>query len=84
MIDYDDLLSSGDHTSFFNQLITLNRSQIMELTYRALVTHKMGALTESSASTAEKIEALEIMIKWFESLEEYEKCHNLKKIIQNL
>ena len=84
MIDYDGILSSDDHTSFFNQLLTLNKGQIMELTYRALMTKKMGALSESSATKENKIEALELMVKWFEGLEEYEKCHNLKKIIQEL
>jgi predicted sugar kinase len=84
MIDYDGILSNEDHTNFFNSLLTMNKEQIMELTYRALMGRKMGALEDNDVSTENKIEALNTMIKWFSDREEYEKCNDLKKIIETL
>lgn len=84
MIDYDGILSNEDHTNFFNSLLTMNKEQIMELTYRALMGRKMGALEGSDVSVENKIEALNTMIKWFSEREEYEKCNDLKKIIETL
>lgn len=84
MIDYDGILSNEDHTNFFNSLLTMNKEQIMELTYRALMGRKMGALEDNDVSIENKIEALNTMIKWFSDREEYEKCNDLKKIIETL
>lgn len=84
MIDYDDILSNEDHSNFFNSLLTMNREQIMEITYRALISSKMGALQNENSTKENKIEALELMIKWFSEREEYEKCSNLKKIIEKI
>jgi predicted sugar kinase len=84
MIDYDGILSNEDHSNFFNSLLTMNKEQIMELTYRALMGRKMGALEDNDVSIENKIEALNTMIKWFSDREEYEKCNDLKKIIETL
>jgi predicted sugar kinase len=84
MIDYDGILSNDDHTNFFNSLLTMTKEQIMELTYRALMGRKMGALEDNDVSVENKIEALNSMIKWFSDREEYEKCNDLKKIIETL
>lgn len=84
MIDYDGILSNEDHTNFFNSLLTMNKEQIMELTYRALMGRKMGALEGNDVPVENKVEALNSMIKWFSEREEYEKCNDLKKIIETL
>lgn len=54
----------------------------MELLYRALIDKRMGAFEDSETPKEKKIEAINILIKWFEEREEYEKCHNLKNMIQ--
>lgn len=84
MINYDEILSNNDHGAFFNALMILNHEQVMELTYRALVGRKMGALEDENVPTEAKIEAIYVLVKWFEEREEYEKCYNLKKIIESL
>jgi hypothetical protein len=81
---YDDLLNGDNPNQFFSYLAGLNQDQMMEITYRALVEKKMGALQKGNVPRETQIEALDILIKWFETREEYEKCHNLKKIIETL
>jgi len=81
---YDDILDGNNPNQFFSYLATLNQAQMMEITYRALIEKKMGALQDGNVPRETQIEALDILIKWFESREEYEKCHNLKKIIKTL
>jgi len=81
---YDDILDGNNPNQFFSYLATLNKAQMMEITYRALIEKKMGALQDGNVPRETQIEALDILIKWFESREEYEKCHNLKKIIETL
>ena len=84
MEQYDDILDGNIPNQFFSYLATLNKAQMMEITYRALIEKKMGALQDGNVPRETQIEALDILIKWFESREEYEKCHNLKKIIETL
>lgn len=84
MEQYDDILDGNNPNQFFSYLATLNKAQMMEITYRALIEKKMGALQDGNVPRETQIEALDILIKWFESREEYEKCHNLKKIIETL
>jgi hypothetical protein len=56
---------------------------MMELIYKAIIENEMGALNNSTP-VEEKIAALETVIKYFVEKEEYERCHELKKIISNI
>ena len=81
-MNYDEILNSENPFQFFNKLATLSKEHFMELLYRALIDNKMGALQDETTPRQRKIEAINILIKWFEDREEYEKCHRLKNIIK--
>ena len=51
--------------------------------YKAIVENKMGAL-EANVPREQKIEGLNNLLSWFESREEYEKCGQLKNIIEKI
>ena len=55
----------------------------MELIYKAIVENEMGALNNNTPKE-EKIAALETVIRFFIEKEEYERCHELKKIQSNI
>lgn len=81
-MNYDEILNSENPFQFFNKLAALSKEHFMELLYRALIDNKMGALQDETTPRERKIEAINILIKWFEDREEYEKCHRLKNIIK--
>lgn len=81
-MDYEDILNSENPLEFFSRLTSLSKEHFMELLYRALIDHRMGALEDDETPKEKKIEAIHILIKWFEEREEYEKCHKLKNMIQ--
>jgi hypothetical protein len=56
---------------------------MMELIYKAIVQNEMGAL-QNDVPTDEKIEALQTVIRYFSEREEYEKCSDLKQIINKI
>lgn len=72
-----------DALNFFNAVQNLPKDKMMDLVYYAIVNKKQGAL-KGNSTREEKIEALNFIISWFESLEEYEKCVELKKILQEI
>lgn len=83
MIDFDDILESGNQDRFMNHLLMSNRETMMDMIYKAIIENKMGAL-EANIPRSQKLEGLTNLIKWFEHREEYEKCGNLKNIIEKL
>jgi hypothetical protein len=72
-----------DALNFFNAVQNLPKDKMMDLVYHAIINKKQGAL-KGNSTREEKIEALNFIISWFESLEEYEKCVELKKILQEI
>ena len=68
-----------DALNFFNAVHNLPKDKMMDLVYHAIVNKKQGAL-KGNSTREEKIEALNFIISWFESLEEYEKCTKLMKL----
>lgn len=83
MINFDDILDSGNQDRFINQLLMSNRETMMNMIYKAIVENKMGAL-EANVPRQQKIEGLNNLLSWFESREEYEKCGQLKNIIEKI
>lgn len=59
------------------------KSAMMNMVYDAIMVDIDGAI-KSSTPVPRKIEALTTILKYFENLEEYEKCANIKKIIQEI
>lgn len=65
------------------ELRNSSREMMMEAIYLAIVNNEMGAL-KSPSPIEEKVEAIETVIKFFVELEEYEKCKELKKVIDKI
>jgi hypothetical protein len=79
----DDFLMDDESAKFFENIKKLPREQMMELVYESIVTDKNAALKRESSSE-EKINAINFLIAWYESKEEYEKCKELKNILKEL
>jgi hypothetical protein len=81
MNDLDEI--NGNEKSFIKKLHESSREDLMELIYDSIVNHKMGAL-QHDAPISEKIEGIQNVLNFFKEREEYEKCGELKKIIDEL
>lgn len=79
----DDFLMDDESAKFFENIKKLPREQMMELVYESIVADKNAAL-KSESSSEEKINAINFLIAWYESKEEYEKCKELKNILKEL
>lgn len=73
----------GNDTKFIKRLHESSKEDMMELIYNSIVKDKMGAL-KHNAPLENKIEGVESVLNFFKEREEYEKCHELKKIINTL
>lgn len=60
-----------------------SRQKMMDLMYIAITERKMGAL-QHDAPLDEKIQGVQTILDFFKEEEQYEKCAELKKIIQEL
>jgi replication-associated recombination protein RarA len=78
-----EINNSVESIAFIEQLKSSSKEIMMELIYKAIIENEMGALNNSTP-VEEKIAALETVIKYFVEKEEYERCHELKKIISNI
>jgi hypothetical protein len=79
----DDFLMDDESAKFFENIKKLPREQMMELVYESIIADKNAAL-KSDSSSEEKINAINFLIAWYESKEEYEKCKELKNILKEL
>jgi|TARA_B110000285_G_scaffold12736_1_gene12619 hypothetical protein len=82
-IDGFEINNSVESIAFIEQLKTSSKDIMMELIYKAIVQNEMGAL-QNDVPTDEKIEALQTVIRYFSEREEYEKCSDLKQIINKI
>jgi|DEB19_MinimDraft_2_1074335.scaffolds.fasta_scaffold42169_1 hypothetical protein len=73
----------NDEIGFIKKLQNSSREEMMELIYNSVIKEKMGAL-KHDAPISEKIIGLESLLNFFKEKEEYEKCNELKKIINKL
>ena len=78
-----EISNSVESIAFIEQLKSSSKEIMMELIYKAIVENEMGALNNNSPKE-EKIAALETVIRFFIEKEEYERCHELKKIQSNI
>ena len=75
--DFEDTHTPG----YIKDLQESSRETMMEMIYEAVVNNKHGALKHNSPNTS-KIEGLNTILNFFKEREEYEKCHEIKKIIE--
>jgi hypothetical protein len=73
----------NNETKFIKKLHESSREDMMELIYSSIVKDKMGAL-KHGAPIKEKIEGVQSVLNFFKEREEYEKCVELKKILDKL
>tara|TARA_B100000768_G_scaffold50990_1_gene49685 strand:+ start:1306 stop:1611 length:306 start_codon:yes stop_codon:yes gene_type:complete len=78
-----EISNSVESIAFIEQLKSSSKEIMMELIYKAIVENEMGALNNNTPKE-EKIAALETVIRFFIEKEEYERCHELKKIQSNI
>jgi hypothetical protein len=71
-----------DHNFISSLLLTLEQTdykQFMDLSYHVLISSPNAILMRSDA-IENKIESIDGLIKYFENVEEFEKCTNLQKL----
>jgi vacuolar-type H+-ATPase catalytic subunit A/Vma1 len=82
MYDLNDFDSDYGEDSFHG-LRESSRHTMMEIIYNTLMNEQDKAIN-SNTPPEEKLQALNNVIQYFVESEEYEKCHNIKKIIDKI
>jgi len=60
-----------------------SRNMMMDVVYKAIIENAKLVL-HSDTSKTRKIEAIRYILEFFENIEQYEKCAELKKIIDKI
>ena len=68
---------------FFGHLGHDERRHFMEVCYQKILQHPKLLMEHTSPATV-KTNSINVLIKYFESAEEYEKCAELTKLINNI
>jgi hypothetical protein len=64
-------------------IIQGSKDTMMNMIYKAIVNNEQDALSSNTPAN-EKLDALTNVLQYFEGTEEYEKCFNIKKIIDKI
>jgi hypothetical protein len=75
--------SPEESRKFIKKLHEASKEDMMEAMYFSIVNGKMGAL-KHDGTIEEKIEGVQTVLKFFKDNEDYEKCKELKRIIDKL
>lgn len=67
----------------YKPMIEASEETLMNMVYNALINHTEDAIYNNSP-IRDRMEALHNVLKYFENNEEYEKCYDIKKIIQKI
>jgi len=78
MEEFDD-----NDIEFIKKLNESSRDEMMELIYDSIINDKMGAL-DHDAPVENKVAGVQTILDFFKEREEYEKCLELKNIINQL
>lgn len=81
MDDLDEY--DNKETDFIKKLQNASKEDMMEIIYKSIIEKSMGALNHDAPPSV-KIEGVQIVLDFFKDREEYEKCTELKKIIDKL
>lgn len=77
------MLSDFDGHDEVTPIIDTSEEMMMNMIYDAVINHTDQAIYNNVPSD-EKVEALTNVLKYFEQTEEYEKCYDIKNIIQRI
>lgn len=80
--EFDDNISS-ERRRILASYEEGSKDTMMNIVYKALMEGEQQAIT-SNTPVDEKLKALKNVLGYFEKTEEYEKCHNIKKIIDKI
>jgi len=83
MHDLDDFSETPEFDSNIEKLRQDSKCTMMNMIYNAVVNGEDRAIS-SDAPAEEKLKALNNIIEYFVNTEEYEKCSNIKKIIDRI
>jgi hypothetical protein len=75
--------SPEESRKFIKKLHEASKEDMMDVMYSSIVNGKMGAL-KHDGTIEEKIEGVKTVLNFFKDKEDYEKCKELKKIIEKL
>ena len=75
--------SPEESRKFIKKLHEASKEDMMEAMYFSIVNGKMGAL-KHDGTIEEKIEGVQTVLKFFKDNEDYERCKELKRIIDKL
>jgi len=72
-----------DSMNYIDDMGINSRQMMMDVVYSAIVDNEVAVLNSISV-TGMKLGAIEHVLSFFEELEDYEKCTELKKIIDKI
>lgn len=77
------MLSDFEEHEELGPLVDASKDTMMNMIYNAVINHQEQAIYNNVPSE-EKVEALTNVLRYFEETEEYEKCYDIKNIIQKI
>lgn len=80
--EFDDNISDG-RRRILEDYHESSKDTMMNIVYKALIEGETQAIN-SKTPTDEKLNALNNVLTYFEKTEEYEKCFNIKNIIDKI
>lgn len=72
-----------DSMDYISDMRDSSRQMMMNVVYSSILNNKIEVVN-SMAVAGKKLEAIEHVLSFFEELEDYEKCAELKKIIDKI
>ena len=87
--DIEHFDDSEDHDFNWNSITYIygmkhaSRNMMMDVVYKA-ITENAKLVLHSHTAKSRKIEAIRYILEFFENIEQYEKCAELKKIIDKI
>ena len=75
--------SPEESRKFIKKLREASKEDMMDAMYSSIVNGRMGAL-KHDGTIEEIIEGVQTVLNFFKDIEDYEKCKELKKIINSL
>ena len=83
MYDFQEEFDDSEESNHIESLRASSKETMMNMIYNAVVDEEERAL-KSETDPDEKVLALTNILNFFLEIEEYEKCSNIKKIIDKI
>jgi len=83
MYDFQEEFDDSEESNHIESLRASSKETMMNMIYNAVINGEEKALN-SDSPPSEKLNALQDILNFFVKCEEYEKCSNIKKIIDKI